>query len=178
MDALQHYSETTLSGESQFHINTPQGIWTWVPCDGKQTGSPLDQWDMVRMKWDCRLSPGLPPQQPTPLVVKPEGGPAVSVKAGQKSCVRSSGIITLSALGPSDGSGRSPPQMRPQKWSITLGSPKSHFILTMSSDQWVQWTTLLLPVTRDPGSKPLGGLMWNRDSPVSVVSLNWWPWRV
>jgi hypothetical protein len=49
-------SETTLTGESLFHIVTPLGIWTWVPCDGKQTGSPLDQWDMVRMMWDCRLS--------------------------------------------------------------------------------------------------------------------------
>ncbi len=55
-----------LTGESRFHRSTPQWIWTWVPCDGKQTGSPLDQWDMVRMKWDCRLSTGLPPQQPTP----------------------------------------------------------------------------------------------------------------
>jgi hypothetical protein len=54
-------SETTLTGESRFHISTPLGIWTWVPCDGKQTGSPLDQWDMVRMKWDCRLCTGLPP---------------------------------------------------------------------------------------------------------------------
>ncbi len=36
----------------------------------------------------------------------------------------------------------------------------------------VQWTTCLLPITRDPGSNPLGGLMWNRDSPVSVVSLH------
>jgi hypothetical protein len=50
-----------LTGESRLHISTPQGIWTCVPCDGKQTGSPLDQWDMVRMKWDCRLSTGLPP---------------------------------------------------------------------------------------------------------------------
>jgi hypothetical protein len=41
----------------------------------------------------------------------------------------------------------------------------------------VQWTTRLLPVTRDPGSKPIGGLMWNRDSPVSVVLLHWWPRR-
>ncbi len=41
----------------------------------------------------------------------------------------------------------------------------------------VQWTTRLLPATRDPGSKPLGGLMWNRDSPVSVISLHWWPWN-
>ncbi len=49
-------SATTLTGESWFHICTPQGIWTWVPSDGKQTGSPMDQWDMVRMMWDCRLS--------------------------------------------------------------------------------------------------------------------------
>ncbi len=47
--------ETTLTGESRFHISSPKGIWTWFPCDGKQTGCPLDQWDMVRMKWDCRL---------------------------------------------------------------------------------------------------------------------------
>ncbi len=32
----------------------------------------------------------------------------------------------------------------------------------------VQWTTCLLPVTRDPGSKPLGGLMWIWDYPVSL----------
>jgi hypothetical protein len=47
-----------------------------------------------------------PPQQPTPSVVKPEGRPGVSVKPGQEGCVRSSGIITLSAQGPRDGSGR------------------------------------------------------------------------
>ncbi len=41
-----------------------------------------------------------------------------------------------------------------------------------------QWTTCLLPTTRDTGSNPLGGLMWNRDSPVCVVSLHWWPQRV
>ncbi len=48
--------ETSLTGESQFHISTPLEIWTRVPCDGKQTGSPLDQWDMVGMEWDRRLS--------------------------------------------------------------------------------------------------------------------------
>ncbi len=53
-------SETMLTGKSWFDIGTPLGIWTWVPCDGKQTGSPLDQWDMVRKKWDYRLSTGLP----------------------------------------------------------------------------------------------------------------------
>jgi hypothetical protein len=44
-----------LTGESQFHISTPLGIWTRVPCDGKQTGSPLDQWYMVRKKNEVRL---------------------------------------------------------------------------------------------------------------------------
>jgi hypothetical protein len=33
------------------------------------------------------------------------------------------------------------------------------------------WTIRLLPVTKDSGSKPLGGLTRSRDSPVSVVSL-------
>ncbi len=32
-------------------------------------------------------------------------------------------------------------------------------------------STCLLPATRVTGSNSLGGLMWNRDSPVSVVSL-------
>jgi hypothetical protein len=46
-----------------------------------------------------------PPRQPTMLVVKPEGGSAASVKPGQKSCVRSGGIITLSVQWPSDSLG-------------------------------------------------------------------------
>ncbi len=64
-----------------------------------------------------------PPQQPTMLVVKLEGGPAASVKPGQESCVRSSGIITLSARGPSDGSGQSLPQMRSQLFATTSEGP-------------------------------------------------------
>jgi hypothetical protein len=39
----------------------------------------------------------------------------------------------------------------------------------------VQWVNPLLPVMRDPGSIPRGVLMWNWDSPVSIVSLHWWP---
>ncbi len=35
----------------------------------------------------------------------------------------------------------------------------------------VQWTTRLLPITRDPGSNPWGLIMWNWDSPVSIVLL-------
>ncbi len=48
---------------------------------------------------------------------------------------------------------------------------QSHMILTMS--HWSSGLTCLLPATRVTGSNPLGGLMWNRDSPVSVVSLHW-----
>jgi hypothetical protein len=48
-------------------------------------------------------------------------------------------------------------------------------ILTMS--HWSSGLTGLLPATRVIGSNPLGRLMWNRDSPVNVVSLHWWPRR-
>jgi hypothetical protein len=41
----------------------------------------------------------------------------------------------------------------------------------------VQWSTCLLPAMRDPGSIPKGLLIWNRDSPVSIVLLHWWPLR-
>jgi hypothetical protein len=41
----------------------------------------------------------------------------------------------------------------------------------------VQWSTCLLPVMRDPGSNPWGVLMWNQDSPVSIISLHWGPRR-
>ncbi len=48
------YSETTLTGESRFHMSTPLGIEPGSLMMG--TGSPLDQWDMVWKQWDCRLS--------------------------------------------------------------------------------------------------------------------------
>ncbi len=68
-------SETTQTGESRFHISTPQRIWIRVPCDGKQTGSPLDQWDMVRMKWDSSLSTGFP-----------AAADSIGCEAGRKTC--------------------------------------------------------------------------------------------
>jgi hypothetical protein len=69
------------------------------------TGSKrVDHWTSgtVHEYSEIAGSPQGSPQQPTMSVVKPEGGPAASVKPGQKSCVRSSGIITLSARRPSD----------------------------------------------------------------------------
>jgi hypothetical protein len=47
-------SETTLTGESRFHVSTPRGFESGSLVTGSKR--PQDQWDMVRMKWDCRPS--------------------------------------------------------------------------------------------------------------------------
>jgi hypothetical protein len=54
-------SETSLTGESRFHISPPRGFEPVTLVAGSKQVSPLDQWDMVRIMWDCRLSTGLPP---------------------------------------------------------------------------------------------------------------------
>jgi hypothetical protein len=98
-----------LTAESQFHISTPLRIESLPPVAG---GKRLIHWTSDTW-FKCSEIAGSTqdsPQQPTMLVVKPEGGPALSMKPRQKSCVRSSGIITLSARRPSDGSGRNLPQ--------------------------------------------------------------------
>ncbi len=105
-----------LTGESRFHIRPPRGFEPGSLVAGSKrvvhwTSETWWEWSEIAS------SPQGYPQQPTPSVVKPEGGPAASVKLGQKSCVRSSGIITLSVRGPGDGSGWSLAQTRPQKWS-------------------------------------------------------------
>jgi hypothetical protein len=54
-------------------------------------------------------------------------------------------------------------------------SLQSHFILTMS-----HWSRGLPICFLSHGTRvqiPWGVLMWNRDSPVSVVLLHWWPRR-
>ncbi len=93
---LQYCSKTTPTGESWFHIRTPRGI----ECGSLMTGrKQVDHWTSGTV-YECSEIAGSPlgsPQQPTMSVGKPEGGPAVSMKPGQKSCVRSSGIITWSA---------------------------------------------------------------------------------
>jgi hypothetical protein len=60
---------------------------TWCEC-GEIAGSPQGS-----------------PQAADYVGCEAGGGPAASVKPGQKSCVRLSGIITLLARRPSDGSG-------------------------------------------------------------------------
>jgi hypothetical protein len=102
-----------LIGESRFHISTPLGI---KPGSLMTGGKCVDPWTSGTV-YECSEIAGSPHGSPPAadyVVVKLEGGPAASVKAGQKSCVRSSGIITLGVRWPSDSSGRSPPRMRPR----------------------------------------------------------------
>ncbi len=57
----------------------------------------------------------------------------------------------------------------------TVESLQSHFILTMS--HWSSGLPVCFPSQGTQVQIPWGVLMWNRDSPVSVVSLHWWPRR-
>jgi hypothetical protein len=121
-----------LKGESRFHISTFPGDWTQVLHDRKKwvdqwtsgtvyecseiAGSPqywllggkrVDHWNSGTV-YECSEiagSPqGSPPMQPTISVVKEDLQQAWNT--GQKSCVRSSGIITLSAWRSSGGLGK------------------------------------------------------------------------
>jgi hypothetical protein len=55
----------------------------------------------------------------------------------------------------------------------TVKSLQSHFVLTMS--HWFSGLTLCFPPQGIRVQIPWGVLLWNRDSPVSVVLLHWWP---
>ncbi len=74
-------SKTTLKGESRFHISTPLGIEPRSLMTGSKHVVHLtsETW------YECSEIAGSrqgSPQQPTISVVKPEGGPAASVKQG------------------------------------------------------------------------------------------------
>jgi hypothetical protein len=77
-------------------MSTPLGI----EPGSLMTGSKwVDHWISLTV-YECSEIAGSQqgsPQQPTMSVVKPERGPAASVKPGQESCVRPSRNITLSA---------------------------------------------------------------------------------
>jgi hypothetical protein len=65
-----------------------------------------------------------------------------------------------------------------ERYTDILGiveSLQSHFILTMS--HWSSGQPVCFPSQGTQVQIPRGVLMWNRDSPVSVVSLHWWPRR-
>ncbi len=55
-----------------------------------------------------------------------------------------------------------------------MESLQYHFILTMS--HWSCGLPVCFPSQGTQVQIPRGVLMWNRNSPVSVVSLHWWPW--
>jgi hypothetical protein len=85
-----------LTGESRFHLSTSLGIEPGSLMMGSQQ---VDHWTSQTV-YNCieiTSSSQGSPLQLTMSVVKLEGGPIVSVKSGQKSYVRSSGIFTLSA---------------------------------------------------------------------------------
>ncbi len=86
-----------------------------------------------------------PPQQPTPSVV------TASMKPGQKSCLRSSGIITLSAQGPSDGSGQSRLRQGHRNYQSRLSHQCSETTLTGES-----WFHISPPRGFEPGSLVMG----------------------
>ncbi len=115
---VQHKSRLNVQG-SQCHRDK---MLQWTFWLGQNVTVVVVNLDVSSRHREIAGSPLGSPQQPTMLVVKLEGGPPASVRPGQKSCVRSSGIITQSAPGPRDRSGQSLPQTRPQ-WSITSGSP-------------------------------------------------------
>ncbi len=56
-----------------------------------------------------------------------------------------------------------------------MESVQSHFILTMS--HWSSGLPVCFPSQGTQVQIPWGVLMWNRNSPVSNVSLHWWPQR-
>ncbi len=97
-------SETTLTGESRFHISPPRGF----EPESLVTGSKqVFHWTSETW-WEWSEIAGSPQGSPPAAdSVGCEAGRR-SVKPGQKSCLRSSGIITLSARGPSDRFGTKP----------------------------------------------------------------------
>jgi hypothetical protein len=61
------------------------------------------------------------------------------------------------------------------QYHVNMESLQSHFILTMS--HWSRGLPVCFPSQGTRVQIPRGVLMWNQDSPVSDVSLHWWPRR-
>ncbi len=60
-------------------------------------------------------------------------------------------------------------------WDCLVESLQSHFILTMS--HWSSGPPVCIPSQGTRVQISWGVFMWNGDSPVSIVSLHWCPWR-
>jgi hypothetical protein len=120
----------------------------------------MDHWTSGTV-FECSESAGSPqysPQQLTMMVLKLEGGPAASVTPGQKSCVRSSGIITLSVRRPSDGSGCSrghnDQSHQGHQWRETTLTGKSWVYISTPPGDWTR-----VPHDRNQTGGPLD--QWN-----------------
>ncbi len=142
-------SETSLTGEPRLHISPPQGFEPrplWREAKGLSTG-PVRHW----WPW-CDWSS-----------LQPRLRQALVQTVTRPSC-RQCDNPTWSHTAPSsftiDGV---------SCWGEPCGEPA--ISLNSPHVSLVQWTNPLLPVTRDLGSIPWGGLVWNQDSPVSDVSL-------
>ncbi len=149
MEALQGIcSETTLTGESRFHIGTPLGIEPGSLLTGSKG---LTHWpsETLWMQWDCRLSTGLPPSSQLCRLWSQK-------KDLQRAWSWDSGIITLLAGWPSDGSGRSSVQdearlRRGHNDQSCQGYQCSETTLTGES-----WFHISTPLGTKPGSLMTG----------------------
>ncbi len=84
-------SKTTLTGESWFHISTPLDIEPGSLMTGRKQVNHLTSGTVYEYSVIAGSPQGSPPA--ADYVGCEAGGPAASVKPGQKSCVRSSGIV-------------------------------------------------------------------------------------
>ncbi len=158
-----------LTEEYRFHISPPRdfepgSLMTW----SKQVVHWASEtwWKWSEIAGSPQSSPPLPPQQPTPLVVKPVGGPAASVKLGQKSCVRSSGIITLSSRGPNDD--RDEAYLR--RGHRNGQSPRGHQCSKSMLTEEYQFH-----ISPPRGFEP-GSLVTGSKQVVHWTSETWWEW--
>jgi hypothetical protein len=97
-------SETMLTGESRFHTSTPLGIEPGSLMTGSKR---VDQWTSGTVS-ECSEIAGSPQDSPPAAHYVGCGAGRRTCsegETGKKSCVRSSGFITLSARRPSFGSG-------------------------------------------------------------------------
>ncbi len=143
------------TGESQFHISPPRGFEPVTLVAGSKQISSLDQWDMVRIMWDCRLSTELPPSSRLRRLWSQKGDLKQAWnRGGQKSGVRLSETVTLLAQGPSDSCwGRSPVDDQSRR-----GHQCSETMLTGESQSHISPPRGFEPVTLVAGSKQVSPL--------------------
>ncbi len=135
-----------LTGESRFHISTPLGI----EPGSLMTGSKRNRFPTRRGGF-CTPRNRRRHHRVPRSGTRPSTGTATEVRPLTSS---------PSSLGQSSGA------------ALWRACNLTAFIHS-STGPLVQWSTCLLSVMRDRGSIPWGVLMWNQESPVSVVSLQY-----